>query len=142
MPTVKFVTHAPWFAALLFCSAPAGAEQKPLTPSVPTRSTHSRAVTGGALLFGVAYGIALYLPIKQRFEGDATWLAVPFAGPFAAMTDKPDDVAYAGLAFDGIAQLGGAVLFAAGLAQDHASMRSISLRVWRDRRGCSVVARF
>lgn len=102
----------------------------------------SRAVTGGAVLFGAAYGLALYLPVSQGFRGDGTWLAVPMIGPFVAMADRPDDVGYSGLVFDGIGQLGGAVLFGAGIAESTRTAPQISLRVWRDQRGCSVVARF
>jgi hypothetical protein len=124
---------------LLGCSTATAAEPGGPTPRRPPLS---QAVTGGAVLFGAAYGLALYLPIRQGFQGDATWLAVPMIGPFAAMADRPDDVGYSGLVFDGLAQIGGAVLVGAGIAESSRSAPAISLRVWGDRRGCSVVARF
>jgi|SRR5688572_12499446 hypothetical protein len=125
---------------LLGSTTAAAAEPAGQTPTV--RPPISQAVTGGAVLLGAAYGLALYLPVRQGFEGDATWLTVPMIGPFAAMADRPDDVGYSGLVFDGLAQIGGAVLIGTGIADSNRAAPAVSLRVWGDRRGCSVVARF
>jgi hypothetical protein len=73
-----------------------------------------RAVTGGALVFGVAYGLALYLPARDGFEQQRGWLAVPFVGPSLAMANEITDVSYWGLAFDQIGQLGGGALMMVG----------------------------
>jgi hypothetical protein len=81
-------------------------------PPAPRASGLHRAQTGGILILGVTYALALSIPITKGFSDGREWLAVPLAGPFGALARnvKPQW----GIALDGIGQIVGTSLIAAG----------------------------
>ncbi len=110
--------------------------------SAPQPSTHAstmpRAIAGGAVLFAVAYGLALYVPLRDDFSGESDWLAVPVAGPTIAMARGIENVNYWGLAIDQIGQLGGLTLIVAGSIHWASESSSVAIRAAPNGRGVSV----
>ncbi|HEV8244443.1 MAG TPA: hypothetical protein VGP93_01615 [Polyangiaceae bacterium] len=110
--------------------------------SEPHASPVPRALTGGALLLGVAYGLVLYMPIHDGFRGESAWLAVPVAGPTISMARNPKDANWA-LAIDQIAQLGGVVLVVAGSVELYRySSPSLSIAMSTYGKGVSLAMRY
>lgn len=75
-----------------------------------------RTLSGGLILFGGAYGIALAIPVSEGFDDARGFLAVPGAGPWIALEAGADVDGWA-IAADGVLQLSGAFLI--GLALTH-----------------------
>ncbi len=89
------------------------AQALPVHPPAASRSSGlSRARVGGILILGLTYGLALSLPLRKGFSDGREWCAVPVVGPFGALVRgvRP----HWGLALDGIGQLVGTSLIAAG----------------------------
>jgi hypothetical protein len=98
-------------------------------PAPPTPVSHSaglhRATTGGILILAVTYGLALGIPVRDGFSDGREWLAVPLVGPFGGLARRVRP--HWGLALDGIGQLLGTSLIAAGASvgwQSTASTRA------------------
>ncbi len=72
-----------------------------------------RAVNGGLVLFGASYAGAIGGAAASDFRSDTAWLAVPVFGPWISIARGTTLNAW-GLSLDGLAQLGGATLVAAG----------------------------
>jgi hypothetical protein len=100
------------------------------SPAIPELAPHHRpvprAVTGGAVLFGVAYALVLYFPVREGFQGDSAWLAAPIAGPVLAARSGFAEVNYWGLALDEVGQLGGATLLTLGLAYGYRGVPAVA----------------
>ena len=95
-------------AALSSFALPARAEGS-RAPREAYSRPDARAVSGGLVLFGLAYGAAVVIGARHDFQQGTRWLPVPVAGPWAALADGTRENAW-GLAADGIAQLGGALI--------------------------------
>ena len=94
-----------------------------------------RALVGGALLFGVSYGLAGAAAAEDSFGDESHWLGVPLAGPWIVMSHGDSTGA---LALDGIAQVGGVALVAGSfmfpertLGPARAELPTLRLRVGR-----------
>jgi hypothetical protein len=109
------------FSLLVFDKTVAASPRNTVTTPptfVPSPRTNEgralgRAGVGGIVLFSVAYGLALSLPLQRSFSGDSGLLAIPIAGPALALGCRLDGVNYWGLIFDQVGQLGGLALVAA-----------------------------
>jgi hypothetical protein len=95
-----------------------------------------RALVGGALLFGVSYGLACAAAAHDSFGDESDWLGVPLAGPWIVMSHG--DASGGALALDGIAQVGGVALVAGSfmfpertLGPARAELPTLRLRVGR-----------
>lgn len=86
-----------------------------------------RAVHGGALLFGVAYGAAVVVGARRGFENDTGWLVLPAAGPWITLWGGTEVPGWA-LAADGVAQLAGASLFVLGFTNSRLVLGPASAR--------------
>jgi hypothetical protein len=111
------------FSVLVFGKTVAASPRNTVTTaptSVPSARTNDgrtfgRAGVGGIVLFSVAYGLALSVPLQRGFSGESGLLAVPIAGPALAVGCRLDGVNYWGLILDQVGQLGGVALVAADL---------------------------
>jgi hypothetical protein len=125
------------FSVLVFDKTGAASPQNTAgqTPAfVPSARTDShrtlgRAGVGGIVLFSVAYGLALTVPLQRSFSGDSGVLAVPIAGPALAIGCRLEGVNYWGLIFDQVGQLGGVALVAADLFSTQGAWPPTSARV-------------
>ncbi len=79
----------------------------------PSSTPDWPAVGGGLTLFGLGYGVALYVGARQGFQGGGAWLGAPVVGPWAALAAHVDSNEW-GIAGDGVLQLGGALIASAG----------------------------
>lgn len=79
----------------------------------PSEPLLSRVQTGGLVLFGVSYGIALGVPAVAGFSEGREWFALPVAGPVIGLV-RGAPVSPWPVVFDEIGQVGGLTLLVAG----------------------------
>ena len=79
----------------------------------PSEPALSRVQTGGLVLFGVSYGIALGVPSVAGFSEGREWFALPLAGPVIGLA-RGAPISPWPVVFDEIGQLGGLTLLVAG----------------------------
>lgn len=82
--------------------------------TVPQQQADWRAVQGGALLFGVSYGICVGGAASEGFHRGTAWLVAPVAGPWVALATGADANSW-GLVLAGTTQLIGAGISTWGL---------------------------
>jgi len=106
-------------------STPAAAEEgtEAFVPR-PDSPLLTRIQTGGLLVFGVSYGIALGVPAVNGFSEGREWFAVPVAGPVIGLSRGAPIDPWA-VAFDEIGQVGGLTLLLAGDSVGWGSSASI-----------------
>jgi len=79
----------------------------------PSEPLLTRVQTGGLLLFGVSYGLALGVPAVSGFSESREWFAIPVAGPVIGMARGAPLDAWP-IVLDEIGQVGGLTLLIAG----------------------------
>ena len=106
----------------------------------------TRALTGGALLFAVSYGLAGAAAVQGYFGEHSEWAAVPVAGPWILVPRAGGSQA---LVLDGVGQLGGVALVAGSfmfpertLGPARASAPSVQVNVGRASSSVGLAVRF
>lgn len=69
------------------------------------------ALRAGAVLFAFSYGLALSIPIRNGFDEQSRWVAVPVVGPYL----RPSSLTW-GLTLDGLLQIGSVAFLAKAFA--------------------------
>jgi hypothetical protein len=94
----------------------------------PSSTPDWPAVGGGLTLFGLGYGIALYVGAQQGFQRGGAWLGAPVVGPWAALADHVDSNEW-GIAGDGVLQLGGVLIATAGFVYPKRTLGPAQARI-------------
>jgi len=99
--------------SIVFAEETASAAKGEPAVSRPSEPFLSRVQTGGLVLFGVSYGIALGVPAVAGFSEEREWFAVPLAGPVIGLV-RGAPISPWPVVFDEIGQVGGLTLLVAG----------------------------
>jgi hypothetical protein len=91
----------------------------------PSEPLLTRIQTGGVILFGVSYGIALSIPVADGFSHGREWFALPLVGPPLGYAHNDSFNPWA-IAFDELGQVGGIALLLAGDGVSWGSTASVT----------------